>query len=103
MRRLSLYLAMALLVGILALQNRQGLRLHMFFWTIPTVSVSLIVLGSTLLGALLGISFRIYDHAYRLARRGHVVPAPARPASIDEIHESSKCACGKERPTNEDE
>jgi uncharacterized integral membrane protein len=69
MRRLTVYLVIALLVGVLALQNRQELRLHIFFWTIPAVSVSLMVLGSTLLGALLGISFRIYDHVYPLLRR----------------------------------
>ncbi len=69
MRRLTVYLAIALLVGILAVQNRQEMRLHILFWTIPAVSVSLIVLGSILLGALLGISFRIYDHVYPLTRR----------------------------------
>lgn len=85
MRRLTIYLVIALLVGILALENRQGLRLHLFFWTIPAVSVSLIVLGSTLLGAVLGISFRMYDHAYPLTRRRRA-SAPANPEPVEDPH-----------------
>ena len=85
MRRLTIYLVIALLIGILALQNRQGFRLHLFFWTIPAVSISLIVLGSALLGAVLGISFRIYDHAYPLTRRRQA-PVPASPEPTGEPH-----------------
>jgi uncharacterized integral membrane protein len=88
MRRLTGYLVIALLVGVLALQNRQALRLHFFFWTIPAVSVSLLVLGSTLLGALLGISFRLYDQVYpRLRRRPESTPASAEVVGETKAHE----------------
>lgn len=83
MRRLTIYLGIALLVAVLALQNRQGLQLHIFFWTIPAVSVSLIVLGSTLLGALLGVSFRIYDHV-RPLKRQRKEPDTANPEPVAE-------------------
>ncbi len=74
MRRLTIYLAVTLLVGILALQNRQALSLHIYFWTVPAVSSSLLIFGSVLLGAILGLSFRTYDRITK--RRKEVKNAP---------------------------
>lgn len=69
MRRLTIYLVVILLVGVLALQNRQSLHLHVFFWTVPAVSVSLVIFGSVLLGGVMSLSFRAYD---RIAKRRSV-------------------------------
>lgn len=61
MRRAIVYLFIALLIGILTLENRQGLVLHVFFWTVPKVSSSLMIIASVLLGAVVGASFRSYS------------------------------------------
>lgn len=61
MRRAIVYLCIALLVGILTLQNRQGLVFHVFFWTVPKVSSSLVIIASVLLGAIIGASVRGYS------------------------------------------
>lgn len=60
MRRPIVYLFIALLIGILTLQNRHALVFHIFFWTVPKVSSSLVILASILLGAVVGASFRSY-------------------------------------------
>ena len=60
MRRAIVYLFCALLIGILTLQNRYRVQFHVFFWTVPKVSFSLVIVGSVLFGAIVGASFRTY-------------------------------------------
>lgn len=77
MRRLIVYLFAALLIGAIVIQNRHGVILHAFLWTVPKVSFSLVILASVLFGAVLGASFRVYG---MVARRRKAKLAPVRSA-----------------------
>lgn len=61
-KRLIIALVFALLAGIFALQNHRPVQIHLYFWTFPRVSESLLIIASVLLGAVLGGSLAWREH-----------------------------------------
>lgn len=74
MKRLIIALVFALLAGIFALQNHRPVQIHLYFWTFPRVSESLLIIASVLLGAVLGGSLAWREHLRQA--RSSAVSAP---------------------------
>ncbi len=86
MKRLIIALVFALLAGIFALQNQKPVQIHLYFWTFPRVSESLLIIASLLLGAVLGVSLAWREHL----RRSHLVSVPADTGAVDTPSSPSK-------------
>ena len=54
MKRLIIGLIFAILVAVFALQNDRPFAIHVLFWQFPRVSEALVIIGSVLLGVILG-------------------------------------------------
>lgn len=62
MKRLIVGLVFAILVAIFALENNRPLTIKFLFWTFPRISEALVIIGSVLLGVVLGAVLAWREH-----------------------------------------
>lgn len=86
-KRLIIALIFALLAGIFALQNHRPVQIHLYFWTFPRVSESLLIIASVLLGAVLGGSFAWREHLRQIHDTNTSAPITDAPSTTDPSNE----------------
>lgn len=79
MRRWLGVLGFALVVAVFAVDNAGPVPIRFLWWTAPAVSLSLVILGAALLGALVGALWSVVVAARRRRAPTRAVGAGADP------------------------
>lgn len=76
MVRLILGLVFAILVAVFALENNRPFAIKFLFWTFPRLSEALVIIGSVLLGVVLGAVLTWREHLRRGRAKSELSQAP---------------------------